>query len=1011
MRHRSGRLQLVGRHRELATLLEHLEAAGSGQGGVVLVAGEPGIGKTRLVSELADRARAQSWLVLVGRSYESEGLPPYLPFIEALRGYVRACSLDALRSQLGPGAADVGLLVPDVRDRLPELEQNPTRWPDHERYRLFESVCDFLTAIARAQSPGNGLLLILDDLHWADKPTLLLFAHLARRLAETPVLVTGAYRTVELGRGHPLAEILADLRREGPCERLRLSPLSVGETAALIDAAAGSPASPAMAATIYRETDGNAFFIEEVVHHLRAEGRDLAAPEVVTAQWGIPEGVREVVGARLSRLSPAANRTLQVAAVLGDGFTFDVLAAISDLELVLLADAVDETLHAGILREEGRAYHFTHALLRQTVYAELSAPRRVQLHRSVGEALARVYAGNPEPHLAALAYHFSEAAYGGDVDKAVTYARRAGDRAICLLAYEEGIRFYQLAIQASEYSGQPVEVQRSELLLALGEAQRRAGDLHKALETFRAAAALARALAAPEQLARAALGFEDALLPTGVPRTGVRDPSILLLEDALHALGEEASALRARVLAGLARALHFAGVRDRSPALSVAAVTLARQIGDPSALAYALNARRIVIMGPDNLEERLAVVTELMQLAELVGDSELVLEGRQWRLITLLELGDLAGADAELDAYVQQATGLRQPHYLSGAATWQALRALREGRFAEAEWFAEQARALGQRAQNENAAMFSTVQLLAVRREQGRLDELREMGALVRDLAERNPHIPSWRTQLAWLYCSMGDAPNTRQLFEQLAANSFVNLRRDLAWQQDWLWLMNLALLAEICVFLGDIGHAATLYALLLPYAGRNIVAAEYQGSAARHLGLLATLLGRYEEAQAHFEAALAFNARMGARPWIAHAQHDYATLLLARSDQAEASRRGEDRSHARKLIEQGLATYAELGMEQAAAQTRSLLDATCQATDPARFPVYPGNLTEREVAVLRLIAAGKTNREIAEELVLSIRTVERHISNIYTKIGVYGQAARAAAATYASRHGLAGCT
>jgi DNA-binding CsgD family transcriptional regulator len=980
------RTPFIGRQRELAELWQCLEAAGQGQGMLVLVAGEPGIGKTRLVSELAERARRQGWQVLAGRAYESEGMPPYLPFIEAVCHFVRACPLEDLRTQLGRAAPDVALLIPEVRDRLPDLPPRPSSGPELAQYRLFESVTDFLLAIARSAS---GLLLCLDDLHWADKSTLRLLQHLARKLAGARMLVVGTYRSVELGGTHPLADVLADLSRERLSQRLVLTAFSPEEAGMLIEGLSSRPAAPSVATAIYHQTEGNPFFLEEVVWHLQAQGRDLADPETAVSDWGIPEGVRQVIAKRCGRLSPVANQLLQAGAVLGDGFSFDVLETVSGLEATPLMDALDEVLAAGVLREEGDGYHFTHALIRQTLIAALNLPRKQRLHQRAAEAIERAHAQNLGPHLATLAYHFSQAAQStGSLDKAIDYAMRAGARAATLLAHEDAAVHYGRALQALEASGSTDEGQRCDLLLALGDVQRRAGDIPHARETFQRAAAIARQAQLPDRLARAALGYDA----RGETEIGTLDKlQVDLLEEARRALGEEESALCARVLARLARALYYSDSLERRAALSQQAVVMARRVGDPVALADALNCRRAAIWRPENIAEQLDVATELVRLAEEIGDSELALQGHHWRLTDLLELGEVQAVDVEIAAYTQLAEELRQPLYRWYAALFRAMRVLLDGRFEDGERLVRQALELGQQVQNRNATVNFVVQMFVVRREQGRLGELE---ATLTELVERLPQLPALRCGLGYLYSELGRSAEVQRVFDDLAVDDFAGLPRDAH------WLSGITLLSEVCAFLGDTRRAALLYDLLLPYAGRNIVigaAVVCRGAVSRILGVLATALARWDAAAQHFEEALTTNARLGARCWLAHTYHEYAMMLLARDQRG-------DRLHARALLERALCIYQDLGVQYFAAKAEALLAHPSLARGSSPMPRYPDRLSAREVEVLRLIAGGKSNREIAAMLFISLNTVARHVSNIFAKTGA---ANRAEAATYAARHGL----
>ena len=728
-----------------------------------------------------------------------------------------------------------------------------------------------------------------------------------------------------------------------------------------------------------------------------------------------------MIGRRLDHLSAGCNQVLTVAAVIGREFALSALEHVGvrltspfvgDRLLEVLEEAEAARVITAVPRTPGR-YSFAHALIRETLYEEQPTTRRGRLHRQGAEALEALYAQDPEPHLAELAHHFFQAgstrsgtALGGDpsaepvrfagsgqaADKAIAYARRAAERATAVLAHEEAAGHYERALQAPELQDTPDEALRCELLLALGEAQARAGDVPAARESFRRAADLARKLSAPEQLARAALGF-------GGPR-GVFDVGdaflVSLLEEALDALGERDSALRARVLGRLVMERYHADSRERGAVLSQPTVAMARRVGDPAALAYALSARHAVIWAPEHLEERLAVATEIVRLAGEIGDRELALWGHSARLVDLLELGQIQAVDRELAAYARLAEESRQPFYRWQTAVVRAMRALLNGRFEETERLAEHALATGRRLQRENAVLLFLVQMFWVRREQGRLAELESR---LEDLAGRYPWT-AWPIVLAWLYADLGREA-ARSAFERLAANDFADLPRY------GYWLNGLALLAETCARLGDARRAALLHELLLPYGERYIVsvtAAVCRGSARRYLGLLATAMTRWEEAAQHFEAALERNARIGARPWLAHTQHDYARMLLARDKPG-------DREKARELLRRAADTARELAMTRLAEEVLTLTGRGDRAHSAAaasgahpRAKDGPDGLTRREVEVLRLLAEGRTNNEIAAELVVSVRTVEQHIANIYGKIGARR---RVDATAYALRHGL----
>ncbi|MEE8346454.1 MAG: AAA family ATPase, partial [Dehalococcoidia bacterium] len=881
----------------------------SGRGRLLMLVGEPGIGKTRTSEELATYAGLRSAQVLWGRCYEGEGAPAYWPWVQVVRSYVHDRDPKELMSEMGPGAADIAQVVSEVGERLPGLPAPPTLEPDQARFRLFDSITTFLKNASKSQP----IVLVLDDLHWADKPSLLLLQFLARELRGARLMVLATYRDVELRREHPLADALGELSREGLSQRILLRGLSERDVARFIEITAGMSPPEALVEAVYRETEGNPFFVNEVVRLLVADGR-LERPEEVKS-WSvtIPQGVREVVGRRLNHLSKECNGVLTVASVIGREFGLDALERVSDVTGDRLLEALEEAVAARVVAEMPRAvgrYSFTHALIRETLYEELGTTRRVRLHRQIGEVLETLHGDNVEPHLAELAHHFSESVQGGDVDKAINYATRAGERATSLTAYEDAAGHYQMALQALEAKDKPDEAQRCELLLALGEAHARAGDTPRARGTFQAAADIARKLGAAEHLARAALGFGGEFLVVEMGR--VDESLITMLQESRDALGEEDSALRARVLARWANELYFSDAIEQRVSLSQEAVEVARRVGDLTALAYAVRAKTVFIWEREVVDESLADAIEILRLAEEAGHKTIALDAHSSRIYGLLTLGDINAVDAEIEAYARLAEELRQPAYLWFAALFRTMRALLDGRFEEGERLAMEAFAIGQRAQGPNAAMWFGAQLNSVRSAQGRLGEL-EAGT--KSYVEQYPAIPVWRVVLAFNYSESGREAEARREFERLAGNEFADLPRD------GNWLPGIVLLCSVCAFLGDGDRAATLYDLLLPYAGQNVLvgaAVSCLGSTSFYLGLVAATMSRWGDAERHFEDALEMNTRMGARSYLAQSQQAYADMLLTRDGPG-------DREKALELLAQALDTAQELGMKPVVEQALAL--------------------------------------------------------------------------------------
>jgi predicted ATPase len=441
----------VGRHQEMAELKAALDEALAGQGRLVMLVGEPGIGKTRTAQELAAIAEQRGARVLWGWCYEEEGAPPYWPWVQSLRAYGQQLDPDQLRALMGPGAADIAEIVPEIREKLPGLEPPPALEPEQARFRLFDSITAFVKNAAQAQP----LMLVLDDLHWADKSSLLLLPFLARELGGSRLLVVGCYRDVELSRQHPLSEALAQLSREsagGGFRRVLLRGLSQGDSEPFIQAMAGIQPPQRLVDTIYTNTEGNPFFMKEVVRLLSERG-ELTAEEVGGPRGiRIPEGVREAIGQRLNRLTEPCNQTLTTASIIGREFEFKVLgrssSGVSEDQLLL---AIDEALAAHLIEEvtgTGERYQFTHALVQQTLAEELSSSRRVRLHARIGEAIEELYGRDADAHAAELAHHFAEARPVVGVEKLVHYSLLAGERALAAYAYEDALAHFERGLAA-----------------------------------------------------------------------------------------------------------------------------------------------------------------------------------------------------------------------------------------------------------------------------------------------------------------------------------------------------------------------------------------------------------------------------------------------------------------------------------------------------------------------------------------------------------------------------------
>ena len=708
------------------------------------------------------------------------------------------------------------------------------------------------------------LLVVLEDAHWADAPTLLLLRHLTRSAGHARMLLLATFRDTESELPEAFSETLADLRRSEDVVWLQLAGFSGAEMSEFVRAAAGGGAEQGLrelAGAISDLTGGNAFLVCELWRSLVETGAvELSGGEIrltrPLGELGTPEGVREVVSQRLSRLAPATSDLLELAAVAGSEFELGTVRRASEPNRAELPAALDEAARSGMIEElpsSALAYRFTHELVRRALYDRLSGLRRAELHLRVGEALEQGEERSARA-LADLAHHFARAASLAGPDRAVTYALLAARAATDALDFDQAIEWMRTALELP-IEGRP---QRAEVLLELGSACHRGGKARDAVEAFRSAAEIARELGDPVLLTRAAIGYEEASWRPGMHEAGAAD----LLEEAAAALGEESSELRVGLLGGLARALDFKGEHERAAVVRANTVAMARSLGDQSGLATVLT-RCYWSRGTTSLGEILEMLTEAKELGDSLGNTEIRAEAMAWRVPTFVALGDVESARREVAELRESAEQTAQPFMLHIAEHYGSAIALGDGRLEDADALAARSQEWSRVLTGRDPSGTYGIQMFSVRREQGRLAEL---APVMRILAAEARRGGPWRPGLICLLVELGMEEEARRELGRLAEEGLDHLRES-------LWLASLTYLTDVSAALGDERVAALVYPELEPLAGTNVMIGHlvaFYGVADRYLGMLAATLGEWERAEEHFERAMELNRRMGgdlARP------------------------------------------------------------------------------------------------------------------------------------------------
>jgi hypothetical protein len=890
--HRAAARLIVGRHGPMSRLEGAWTGALGGDHRVVVLSGDPGIGKTTLAAELALRVHAGAGTVLYGR-WDEEGLAPYQAIREALGTYAAACPRRLLRQDVAAHADELARLLPDVGARIGGVRPPLADDPDAERLRLFDAVRDWLGAIARRRP----VLLVLDDLQWAERSSLLLLRHLLDSPPDGHVLIVVTLRDGEVEGMGPL-HTLGSFEGSADVDRIDVPGLSSEDVTALVAHALGRPVGNGDEAEATRwltdETAGNPLFVHEILR-----GLDLGDPAgaLVRARLRLPERVHDVVRWRLARLTPETNDALVAASFVGEEFSLDVLAATLDGRVLDLRHQLDDAVRAGVVRDadDGHRLAFAHAVVRRALQDDVAPDRAAHLHRRIARALAE----GPTDVVSApeVAHHYLQAADADTADLAVRWGRAAADQARRETAFEGAVWFLTRVVDVHDSFGSvrmsPDRARQlaCELRLDLAEAHDRAGEFIARDRRHLEAADLARDLDRTELFTRAALGFGGRLPAAPPPNATARR----LLDEALLRLAPTDSRARALTLARLAHVLHADAPHAERKVIADEAEAMARRLDAPVVLASVLVSRVLALDGPDDVDEHLDIGAEVIRIGQQTGDPDLVLQGARARIHPLFVVGAHDAARDLADTFAQLAGTVRHPDHLRIATMWQTMWAVLEGRFSEAEAQADQLRVRLDVAGHSQVITIHFAQTFVARWLQGNLAGARPVVDAGRHL---NPSSLTWWSLDAWIEAGSGDTEAARSLLADHAVDELSTV------DASYLWLLAIVGVAVTAATVGDSRWAQAAHDMLAPYSGRNCVLgyAAYLGAADHHLGALDAVLGRGDDAVEHLEAALERHRVIGARPWVALSAAWLANTLVERDGRGDADRAAALRTDAAQL-------------------------------------------------------------------------------------------------------------
>ncbi len=879
--HRAAARLVVGRAGPLAQLDGIWRAVRDDGHRVVVLSGDPGVGKTTLAAELALRVHAGGATVLYGR-WDEEGLAPYQAVREALGTYAAASPRRLLRRDVAAHADELARLLPDIGARIGGVRPPLAHDPDAERMRLFDAVRNWLGAIARRRP----LLLVLDDLQWADRSSLLLLRHLLDSPPDGPVLVVLTLRDGEVEGMGPL-HTLGSFEDSAEVERIDVDGLDEDAVAEMVAYTVGPVADNGAAAAVQwltDETAGNPLFVYEI---LRGLDPGDPAGALVRARDRLPERVHDVVRWRLGALTTATNDTLAAASFVGEEFSLDVLATTLERQVIDLRVQLDEAVRAGVVRESD-SHHlaFTHAVVRRALQDDIEPDRAADLHRRIATALADGASGTPSA--AEVAHHYLQAADAGSAELAVRWGRAAADQARRETAFEGAVSFLGRAVEVHDRFGidsaeaDPARTRdlACQLRLDLAEAHDRAGEFIARDRRHLEAAELARELGRTDHFTRAALGY-GGRLPAAPPPNPTAHR---LLDEALRRLSPTDSRARALTLARLAHVLHADASHHERKVIADEAEAMARRLDAPVVLASVLGSRVLALDGPDDVDEHLDIGAEVIRIGEQTADADLVLQGARARIHPLFVVGAHDAARDLADTFADLAATVRHPDHLRLVAMWRTMWAALEGRFDDAESQADQLRASLDVAGHSQVGTIHFVQTFVVRWLRGTL-------VAARPTVEAGRHTNSdpftWWVLQAWVEAGCGDLDAARAVLAEKPTSQISSA------DAGYLWMFAVVGAAITAASVGDERWAEAIHDTLAPYSGRNCVLgyAAYLGAVDHHLGALDTVLGRTDDAAGHLEDALERHRVIEARPWEALSAGWLANVLAGRDGPGDADR------------------------------------------------------------------------------------------------------------------------